>query len=91
MMEYGEYKKLRKRMESARKFVRIARTMVGDSAVSVNEIEDSLVRARLSKDAAELNAIGDRIDACIESMDMRHAMKGRQLSLFDADNTAELF
>lgn len=91
MMEYGEYKGLRKRMESARKFVRIARTMVGDISLCVTEEDDSRVRSRMVSDAEALNTIGNSIDACIESMDMRHAMKGRQLSLFDADGTAELF
>lgn len=85
-MEYSEYKKIRKRMESARKFVRIARTMLYDIA-PVLDIEDARVQNTLDTEAKVLTGVGCVIDTCIENMDMRHAMKGKQLDLFD--NEAE--
>ena len=83
-MEYSDYISARKRLEVARKFVRISRTIlenVGDS-IGSDIGHDDLVR--LNGDAISLTDISDRINECIGELTFRFRPdRGEQLDLFN--------
>ena len=81
-MDYKTYKKYKKRLETARKFVRISRTMIKDIDSEIAQNVGLPNPTGLMTEINQLTAIGESVDKAIETLQDTCMVGGRQLSLF---------
>ena len=77
-MEYKESSKLLKRMEAARKFIRISSTMLRD--IDNELLENGVLCTGVNW--VELASAADFLDSYINKFSRQHVPDGGQLSLF---------